>query len=104
MDKLDLILDSLGELKQIVTNMRKEQEVTNARLDRMEKRLDRMDRRLETMESRQEKMEKQHEITNERLIGIEQRLNDTATKEDVEYLARKLGEHELELDRLKRAK
>jgi hypothetical protein len=36
------------------------------------------------------------------LAIINGKLEQTATKEDITYLARKIGEHDLELDRLKR--
>ncbi|WP_240413791.1 hypothetical protein [Paenibacillus periandrae] len=38
------------------------------------------------------------------LTMIDTKLEQTATKEDIAYLARRIGEHDLELDRLKRIK
>lgn len=38
------------------------------------------------------------------LTMIDAKLEQTATKEDIAYLARRIGEHDLELDRLKRIK
>jgi tetrahydromethanopterin S-methyltransferase subunit G len=91
----------------------------DARLDKVDARLDKVDARLDKVDTRLDKVEGEISIIRTQLDRIEYEGNSdvlgvlevmnaklelTATKDDIDYLAMKLGQHDLEIDRLKRVK
>ena len=77
----------------------------DGRLDGIDGRLDGIDGRLDEMKSQLDRIEAE---SNDDVVALLEsiggKIETLATKEDVEYLAARVGRNELEIDRLKRAK
>jgi len=80
-------------------------DAVDARFGGIDNRLDEVDGKLVTITNQLNRLEGE---TNDNVIALLQTINGKletlATKEDVEYLAGRVGRTELEIDRLKRAK
>jgi chromosome segregation ATPase len=104
-------------LELIIRNQESLQSDVNARFDDVNARIDDVNARFDDVNARFDKvdndltmitmqLEKLEANTNSDVIAMlelmDSKLELTATKEDINFLAMKLGKHELEIDRLKR--
>jgi hypothetical protein len=93
----------------IVDHQEAMKEEMNTRFETIQKdmnvRFDGVDGRLEVISSQLDRIEAE---TNDDVVAIlesiSSKMETLATKEDIDYLAGRLGKHELEIDRLKRIK
>ncbi|MBP1993701.1 hypothetical protein [Paenibacillus eucommiae] len=90
------------ELKSLLESIIKNQETLKSEVNA---RFDNIDVELSAIRTQLNRIETE---ANEDIIAtleiINNKLELTATKEDIGFLAGKLGQHELEIDRLKRVK
>ena len=118
--ELKVILESIqGELKSVKENQVTFAKEVNQRFDGIDSRFNEVDNRFNEIDNRFNEMDGKLGDIKSQLDRIEAESNDDivalletingkletlATKEDVEYLAGRVGRTELEIDRLKRAK
>ena len=112
-------------LNQILTELKEikhEQAVTNQRIDGLDKRIETMDKRIDGLDKRIEKIDKRIDDNTSRLDSLTNTVNiihdqtvklteyhlitmealkRLASKDDVDYLIDKVGEHDREIYKLK---
>lgn len=111
--ELKVMLESIqGELKSVKENQETFAREVSHRFDGMDNRFNEMDNRFNEMDGKlgeiKSQLDRIEAESNDDIVALLETINGKletlATKEDVEYLAGRVGRTELEIDRLKRAK
>lgn len=97
-NKIDILDNRLGKVENRLGNVEN-------KIDQVENRLGNVEDKLIVITNQLDRMEAE---SNSDVIAILESMNGKietlATKEDIDYLAERLGKHDLEIDRLKRVK
>ncbi len=111
--ELKAILESIqGELQSVKENQVTFAKEVNQRFDGIDNRFNEVDNRFNEVDGKlgdiKSQLDRIEAESNDDIVALLETINGKletlATKEDVAYLAERLGRTELEIDRLKRAK